>query len=241
VFSVRTGQHIDTLEGHTAPIRSLSFSALGTVLVSGSWDETAKIWDVFDKKANVQTMQHGSEVVSVAFANGGRQVLVATLGGAVHQWDVEDDQLLAVLDCKDDIKGGRFKADRNTAKTSTKNKHFNSIAVSPNGAFLIGGGNSNKLCLYDIRHKILLRRFIITHNRSVDGVLDKLNNKAVNEFGADHEFDIESEEEQLKGAKRDEQVKRKLTLAVRVKKIIFSPDGGSFACATSEGLVIYSL
>lgn len=99
----------------------------------------------------------------------------------------------SVIDCKDDIKGGRLKDDRNTAKKSTKNKHFNSLVLSPNGQFALGGGNSKNLCLYDLKHKILLRRFVITHNRSLDGVLDKLNSKGIGEFGADHEIEIESE------------------------------------------------
>lgn len=30
-------------------------------------------------------------------------------------------------------------------------------------------------------------------------------------------------------------------MAVKVKKVLFSPDGTSFACSTTEGLVIYSL
>jgi periodic tryptophan protein 2 len=36
-------------------------------------------------------------------------------------------------------------------------------------------------------------------------------------------------------------VKRSTKLAVRVKKVEFSPDGTQFACATTEGIVIYSL
>lgn len=36
-------------------------------------------------------------------------------------------------------------------------------------------------------------------------------------------------------------VKRNTKLAIRIKKVLFSPDGSSFACATTEGLIIYSL
>jgi len=36
-------------------------------------------------------------------------------------------------------------------------------------------------------------------------------------------------------------IKRSTKLAVRVKKVQFSPDGTQFACATTEGVVIYSL
>uniref|UniRef100_A0A7S3MWE7 Small-subunit processome Utp12 domain-containing protein n=1 Tax=Strombidium inclinatum TaxID=197538 RepID=A0A7S3MWE7_9SPIT len=36
-------------------------------------------------------------------------------------------------------------------------------------------------------------------------------------------------------------VKRNTKLAIRVKKVLFSPDGTQFACATTEGLLVYSL
>jgi len=36
-------------------------------------------------------------------------------------------------------------------------------------------------------------------------------------------------------------VKRSTKLAIKVKKVLFSPDGTSFACATTEGLIVYSL
>ncbi len=38
VWSLRTGQLMDILNGHTAPISSLCFSNTGAMLVSGSWD-----------------------------------------------------------------------------------------------------------------------------------------------------------------------------------------------------------
>lgn len=38
VWSLRTGQLIDILNGHTGPISSLCFSPNGALLVSGSWD-----------------------------------------------------------------------------------------------------------------------------------------------------------------------------------------------------------
>lgn len=57
------------------------------------------------------------------------------------------------------------------------------MALSPIGDFLIAGGNSKHICLYDLKHKVLLRRFAVTQNRSLDGVLYKLNSKNVKEGG----------------------------------------------------------
>lgn len=50
VWSIKTGDLLDILSGHTAPITSLAFSpSLEPVLVSGSWDNTAKVWDFVQK------------------------------------------------------------------------------------------------------------------------------------------------------------------------------------------------
>lgn len=176
----------------------------------------------------------------------------------MHIWEALEGNLKGVIECKSDIQGGRMKEDRVTAKNSTKNKHFNSIAISPNGEFIIGGGNSKNIFLYDLRHKLLLKRFVVTQNRSLDGVLHILNSKNVKgEIGvAEDELDVESdieedmwdnrnrEDQNLPGAQKgnaSEKIKRKVKLAVKVKNVKFSPDGSSFACATTEGLLVFSL
>lgn len=54
---------------------------------------------------------------------------------------------------------------------------------------------SKYACVYDLRHKVLLHRFVFTENRSLSGVLHKLNSKNMTEFGpkleiADEEYDV---------------------------------------------------
>lgn len=116
----------------------------------------------------------------------------------MYIWQGDEGHLIGTIDCKNDLAGGRLRDDRSTAKTSTKNKHFNSIAVSPNGDFIIGGGNSKNICLYDMRFKLMIKRFAVTQNRSLDGVLQILNSKLVSgEAGAaEHEMDIDSDLEE---------------------------------------------
>ena len=98
-------------------------------------------------------------------------------------WDAEDGNIKSFIEYKNDLQGGRLSEERSTAKTSTRNKHFTTVNMSPNGEFVIGGGNSKNICLYDLRNKVLLRRFAVTQNRSLDGVLLKLNSKNVKENG----------------------------------------------------------
>lgn len=131
------------------------------------------------------------ENFSVDFIPNKKEICSSTLSGLLYTWNVEEAQLKGTIEYKADISGGRLESDRMTSANSTKNKHFNSISISPNGAFVIGGGNSKNLCMFDIKNKLLLKKFLLTHNRSLDGVLDKLNSKNVNEFGATNEFDLD--------------------------------------------------
>ncbi len=39
------------------------------------------------------------------------------------------------------------------------------------------------VCLYDVEERLLLRRFQVSANRSLDGVLDQLNSKALTDAG----------------------------------------------------------
>ena len=46
IWSLKTGRLLDILAGHQGPVTSLAFSPESTVLVSGSWDKTVRMWDV---------------------------------------------------------------------------------------------------------------------------------------------------------------------------------------------------
>jgi periodic tryptophan protein 2 len=56
--------------------------------------------------------------------------------------------LKGTIEGKKDVAGGRLTADRVTAKSSTKNKHFNSASFNPTGEMILAGGNSKYVCLY---------------------------------------------------------------------------------------------
>ena len=90
------------------------------------------------------------------------ELVTSTLGGQMFLWDADSGDIKSFIECKKDLAGGRLQEDRNTASKSTKNKHFNSLSLSPNGDFCIGGGNSKHICLYDLKHRILLKRFAVT-------------------------------------------------------------------------------
>jgi len=113
-----------------------------------------------------------------------------------------------MIDCSNDIWGGRKKDDKFVAKKSANNKNFNSINYNSSGNLLIAGGNSNYVCLYDMHYQILIKRFCLTHNRSLDGILHKLNSKNLREGNEKDEMDVENSDsdyennEELPGTKK---------------------------------------
>jgi periodic tryptophan protein 2 len=46
---------------------------------------------------------------------------------------------------------------------------------------LLAGGNSKYVCLYDVAQKLLIKKFSISSNKSLDGVLEFLNSKHLTE------------------------------------------------------------
>ena len=47
VWSLQTGRLLDVLTGHEAPVSCLAFSPTEPLLASGSWDRSARIWDLY--------------------------------------------------------------------------------------------------------------------------------------------------------------------------------------------------
>jgi WD40 repeat protein/serine/threonine protein kinase len=84
-------------EGHGAPVRSVSFSADGKMIVSGSHDNTVKVWDA-DSGRSLNTFRgHDSWVRSCAFSPDGRTVVSAGHDHRATLWNVTDYQEVRVL------------------------------------------------------------------------------------------------------------------------------------------------
>lgn len=98
-----------------------------------------------------------------------------------------------VIEGRRDIKGGRLEGDRRAAGNLASGAAFRSLAYSADGTFLVAGGSSKYVVIYDVAERVMLRRFSLTSNRSLDGVLDMLNSKNVTDAGPlqliDHEPD----------------------------------------------------
>ncbi|KAL7469362.1 hypothetical protein ACHAXS_009624 [Conticribra weissflogii] len=177
VWSVQTGKLTDVLTGHMGPITGLAFHPVRGTLASASWDGSVKVWDLYKRDGNSapETFENGADVVCVAFRPDGNQVCSGTIRGLLRFWNVEDGSLICEIDGQKDIKGGRKINDRMTADNNASSRYFTSIAYSADGTCLLAGGNSKYVCIYEISQQILLKKFQISFNRSLDGVLDEVS------------------------------------------------------------------
>ncbi|KAJ3195125.1 hypothetical protein HK101_001036 [Irineochytrium annulatum] len=250
IWSVQTGKLLEILSGHEAPISSLIFSPIEGRLVSGSWDRNVKTWDVFSRSMNTESFEHGTEVLALAYRPDGRQIAVATLDGQITMWDIEFGRQVGTIDGRNDIAGGRRSTDRVTAANVSSSQHFTSICYTVDGTCLIAGGNSKYVCIYNLKTSILIKKFQISHNLSLDAMHEELDSRNMTDAGPkdliDDSGDLSDLEDRLDrslpGAQKgDLSLRANTKVEARTKGVKFSPTGRTWAAASTEGLLIYSL
>jgi periodic tryptophan protein 2 len=253
LWSVQTGQLLDQLSGHEGPVSSLAFAPNGGTIISGSWDHTVRLWSVFGRTQTSEPLHLQADVLCVAFRPDSKQLAVSTLDGQLTFWSASEATQVAELDARRDASGGRRLTDRRTAANVAGTKSFNHITYSGDGACLLAGGNSKYICLYDVQSGVLLKKFTVSVNLSLDGTQDFLNSRHLTEAGPrallDDDGDVSDAAERrrrnrtLPGARRGggDLSSRSVRADVRVTAVAFAPTGRAFCAASTEGLLVYSL
>ena len=73
----------------TAPSRRARFSPDGKRIVTGSWDNSAKIWNVETGRAELKLIGHGGYVNSAEFSPDGKWILTASDDRTARIWDAK--------------------------------------------------------------------------------------------------------------------------------------------------------
>ncbi|KAJ9469440.1 Periodic tryptophan protein 2-like protein [Diplonema papillatum] len=263
LWSAQTGQLLEAFSGHEAPVSSVDFHVSGTVVATGSWDKTARLWEVYashsaknDHTAGLtssEALRFNTEVVAVKFSPNGHTLCVLTLSGDMSLFDTEDTTDVTPLrsvSTHRDVKGGWRSAEAtNPFKSALSGRFFDSISWFPDSSALLLAGNSKWIALYSAAQSTLLKKWSVTNNRSMDGMSDVFNHRAVSEAGNLHNLDLADSDSEdgvrkvvkLPGAQRGDQGKRKKTKPTARSKCVFvSPTGKEWAAATTDGLLLYS-
>jgi WD40 repeat protein/uncharacterized caspase-like protein len=125
--------------GHSLSVTSVAFSADGRNVLSGNYDNTAKLWDLASGKL-VRTFEgHSRKVNSVVFSPDGRTALSGSDDQTVKLWDLATGKLVRTFE-------GHA-------------KEVTSVAFSPDGRTALSGSTDGTVKLWDVATGNLVRTF----------------------------------------------------------------------------------
>uniref|UniRef100_W8BBA1 Periodic tryptophan protein 2 n=2 Tax=Ceratitis capitata TaxID=7213 RepID=W8BBA1_CERCA len=249
LWSVKLGRLLEVISGHEGPVCTVAFSPVAamTTLVSGSWDKTIKVWNCLENNSEHETIDLFADVTCVAYSPSGEHVAAATLNGHITIFDVKSATQICSIEGRNDLAGGRYEADVITGKKNLEGKYFTSIEYSVDGECIIAGGNSQYICIYHAREAVLLKKFEITQNHSLDGLDEYINRRNLTEFGNLALVEKRDELEGgnvaigLPGVQKGDMASRNIKPKIKVFSVRFMPTGQSYAVACTEGLCLFSL
>jgi WD40 repeat protein len=118
-----------TLKGHSSRVNSVAFSPDGTRILTGSDDDTAKLWDPSTGRELITLKGHSEGVASAAFSLDGTRILTGGFDGTAKLWDPSTGREPITL------KG--------------HSEPVNSVAFSPDGTRILTGGFDGTAKLWD--------------------------------------------------------------------------------------------
>ncbi|NEO48805.1 MAG: hypothetical protein F6K55_33815, partial [Moorea sp. SIO4A3] len=122
-------QERNRLQGHTDKVYGIAFSPDGKQIISGSSDNTVRLWDT-ETGLPLHTLEgHTDKVNDIAFSRDGKQILSGSGDNTVRLWDTETGQTLHTFVGHTDI--------------------VNDIAFSPDGKQILSGSSDNTVRLWD--------------------------------------------------------------------------------------------
>jgi small GTP-binding protein len=174
--------------GHTASVRSVVFSPDGTRALSGSDDNTVRVWDVDTGQCQRVLEGHSSAVYSVAFSPDGRLALTGSEDNTARLWDVDTGRCRRVLEGHSDaVMSVGFSLDGRLALSGSHDKtariwdvdtgqcrrvlegHSDavmSVGFSPDGRHALTGSLDKTARLWDLENG-QCRRALEGHSESV--------------------------------------------------------------------------
>uniref|UniRef100_A0A914DMK3 Small-subunit processome Utp12 domain-containing protein n=1 Tax=Acrobeloides nanus TaxID=290746 RepID=A0A914DMK3_9BILA len=246
IWSMDTGNLLDVLAGHSSMVSKIS--CFHSTLASVSLDKTLRIWNVVEATGS-EAIQLIHEGLDIKFSPSGDILAALCYDSNITLFDSKISSEIGTIDGKLDLDPGRQSTEIIKKKTSEKSKSFTCITFSPDGLFLLAGGQSNLFCLYSVSDRIILRKFKITRNMSLDGVMLDIDYRKLSEFGSLDLIDASDSEDEdrlkkkikLAGTAHSDIGERSAMPVVKINALDFNPTGRSFAIVSTEGVAIYSV
>lgn len=120
-----------TLLGHDGTLWSTAYSPDGTMIASGSDDQTIKLWDAQTGRELRTLSGHGGSVEDVVFSPDGRLLASVSTDGTARLWDLVNGEPQVTVDAQ----SGPLWV----------------VAISPDGSYLATGSESGSVKVWDLQ------------------------------------------------------------------------------------------
>lgn len=134
LWSISKRKPLKVFKGHTAPISTISFSGGGQFLVSGSQDQSAKIWDL-KSGVNIRSLKAPGTIHSIFLESDGQHIQLASTSNNTI-WNIAT---------------GVSKA------TFTSNPKWEKAIYSPDGLYLLSTNSDQSLTLWNTKKKTAIK------------------------------------------------------------------------------------
>ena len=94
-------EHVLQFTGHSRPVSALASSTNGDMLVSGSHDNSIKIWNVRNLKNSVTLRGHSAPVISLSVSPNGKLLASAGEDNKVFIWDLAAHKTNQVIEARE--------------------------------------------------------------------------------------------------------------------------------------------
>lgn len=93
IYDTTNGNELSLLTGHTQGVTSVCFNSDGSILASGSYDDTIRLWNMETGKFIRKLTGHNSNVYTIAFSPDDRTIVSGSRDEMIGFWDVETGNL----------------------------------------------------------------------------------------------------------------------------------------------------
>ncbi|KRX67649.1 Periodic tryptophan protein 2 -like protein [Trichinella sp. T9] len=250
VWSIKTGHLHDVISGHEAPVSGLSFASGCTALASSSWDKTLRIWNILDEKCGREVFNLPTEgLMDVKFSPNGKLVACCCTDCQIVVFDWRAGIQICSIEGRLDLEPLRSDSTVLTAEKLAPTRFYTTLCFSPDGEFIFAAGKSPFVCIYHLKQQLIMKKFKITSNQSIDCVDDYLDKRKLSEFGnlalvdmGDDDMNSDNRGKiNLPGCRVSDPGVRSFKPEFYISKIEMSPTARAWAACSNEGLLIYSL
>ncbi len=252
LWDVKTGREKMSFSPHGA-VASARFSSRGDLVVTGSWDNSAKIWDAKTGKV-IRKLEgeHTSFVNSATFSDDGQFVLTASDDGTAKVWRVATGKVEMTLSGHTDrVRSANYSPDGEFIVTTSsdqtarlwkastgefirefKGHRFAVLCAefSKDSQWLVTGGDDNTARLWDVKTAQSIQT-LAGHSAGVTSVAFSPNKSRI----------ITGSQDQTAKLWDSQTGKEILTLSRHtedVTSVTFSPDGQEVLTASRDGTAV---